>query len=67
MYTGHALDIVGCITTRDITIGLAWWVPYGSEITMIKKKKPFSFCSKDKHPILFFNSQFRPCLNDLKF
>ena len=33
VYTGHAIDIVGCITIRDIsmgdiTIGLAWWVPY---------------------------------------
>ena len=28
MYTGHALDIEGFITIGDITIGLAWWVPY---------------------------------------
>ena len=28
MYTGHAIDIVGCINIEDITIGLAWWVPY---------------------------------------
>ena len=28
VYTGNAIDIVGCITTGDLTIGLAWWVPY---------------------------------------
>ena len=28
VYTGHAIDIVGCITIGDITIGLAWWVPH---------------------------------------
>ena len=28
MYTGHALDIEGCITIGDVIIGLAWWVPY---------------------------------------
>ena len=28
VYTGHASDIGGFITIGDITIGLAWWVPY---------------------------------------
>ena len=28
MSTGHAIDIVGCIAIGDLTIGLAWWVPY---------------------------------------
>ena len=28
VHTGHALDIEGCITKGDITIGLAWWLPY---------------------------------------
>ena len=28
MYTGHDINLVGCITIGDINIGLAWWVPY---------------------------------------
>ena len=28
VYTGRAIYIVGCITIRDITIGVAWWVSY---------------------------------------
>ena len=40
MYTGHVIDIVGCITIgniaiRDITIGLACWLPYMGQKSLI--------------------------------
>ena len=38
MYTGHALDIVGCITIGDITIDLAWWVPFMGQKSLCFKK-----------------------------